>query len=63
MATEPHVYDRAELVEYILNMNRHAKRQPYVIAKLSNDPPTSWDRAHAQLDAPLDALLLLDMEP
>lgn len=63
MGAEPHIYTRDELVEYILNMNTHAKRQPYVIAKLNCDPPTAWDKAHAALDAPLDALLLLDMEP
>lgn len=45
---------RAEIEEALKNLNAHAKRQPYVIAKLMCDRPTEWDKAHRHMDGPLD---------
>lgn len=44
---------RADLAETLGHLAAHAKRQPYVVRRFDSDPLTSWDKAHAQIDAVL----------
>lgn len=46
-----------DLVEYVTNLNNHAKRQQRITARFTNDPPTDKDKAHRRMDGPLDDLL------
>lgn len=56
---EETVVERDELVEYLTNICAYAKRQQYITARLSTDPPTAWDKAHRLMDGPLDDLAWL----
>lgn len=44
-----------ELVEYLTNLNNHAKRQPHIVG--DDVIPSAWDKAHRRMDGPLDDLL------
>lgn len=41
-----------ELAEYIGHLCANAKRQQCIVG--SDQHPTAWDRAHRQMDGPLD---------
>lgn len=42
--------ERAALAEALTNLTAHAKRQPYVVKRFTDDKPTKWDQAHAKID-------------
>ena len=45
---------KAELAEYLTNLNAFAKRQPHVMEKSYLDRETDWTKAHRRMDGPLD---------
>lgn len=45
-----------DLVEALANLCGHARKQQYVVEKLTTDVPTAWTRAHQRINAVLDDL-------
>lgn len=48
--------DRAAIIAMLLRLSALAHRCPYYVARYTSDPPTQWDRLHAEINAELDDL-------
>jgi hypothetical protein len=57
VTTDEPTLTRAEIEECLTNLMRFAKKQPRVVARMLCDRPTDWDKAHRNMDGPLDAWL------
>ncbi len=50
------VFTRAEMLAFVLDENRQAKREVCVV-RVPSGPPTKWDQRHAHLNDLLDDYL------